>query len=107
MDGARKRANEGLFATVQGDMTHKTQGDDLYYAKTSAGKKQKHKRKRSAGYQAPTSVSNKRAGLSEQVVDREEKAPLDDSQEEMDIYGNPKHRFYNEELEVKTKAIQD
>ena len=35
--------------------------------------------------------------------------PLDDSQEELElgIDGKPKHRFYNEELEQKTKAIQD
>ena len=35
--------------------------------------------------------------------------PLDDSkeEEELGIDGKPKHRFYNEELELKTKAIQD
>ena len=27
--------------------------------------------------------------------------------EELGIDGKPKHRFYNEELELKTKAIQD
>ena len=38
------------------------------------------------------------------------KKPIDDSDEdyvEYGIDGKPKHRFYNEELEVKTKAIQD
>jgi len=28
-----------------------------------------------------------------------------DEMEELGIDGKPKHRFYNEELEVKTKAI--
>lgn len=38
----------------------------------------------------------------------EDKAPLEDSYvEDVDIYGNPKHRFYNEQLEVKTKALRD
>lgn len=37
------------------------------------------------------------------------KMPLDDSDDSIEygIDGKPKHRFYNEELEVKTKAIQD
>ena len=34
------------------------------------------------------------------------KAPLEDSdEEELGIDGKPRHLFYNEELEVKTKAI--
>lgn len=38
----------------------------------------------------------------------EEKPPLEDSfVEDLDIYGNPKHRYYNEEHEVKTKALRD
>lgn len=37
------------------------------------------------------------------------KKPLDDSDDSIEygIDGLPKHRFYNEELEIKTKAIQD
>ena len=36
------------------------------------------------------------------------KTPLEDSfVEDVDIYGNPKHKFYNEELEIKTKALRD
>lgn len=38
----------------------------------------------------------------------EDKAPLEDSfVEDLDIYGNPKHRFYNDQLERKTKALRD
>ena len=35
------------------------------------------------------------------------KKPLDDSDDSIEygIDGLPKHRFYNEELEIKTKAI--
>ncbi len=35
------------------------------------------------------------------------KKPLDDSDDSVEygIDGQPKHRFYNEELEIKTKAI--
>lgn len=65
LDGARQRANEGLFATVQGDSPNKNQPDDLYYTKQTVGKRQKHKRKRSAGYLAPTTTSNKKAGVAD------------------------------------------
>ena len=38
----------------------------------------------------------------------QDKAPLEDSfEEDLDIYGNQKHRFYNEELELKTKALRE
>ena len=37
-----------------------------------------------------------------------EKPSLEDSfVEDLDIYGNPKHRFYNEKLEKKTKVLRD
>ena len=40
--------------------------------------------------------------------DAGKKTPDEDSDfEELGIDGKPKHRFYNEELELKTKAIQD
>ena len=48
--------------------------------------------------------------MADGVVDEygQQKAPLPESdEEELGIDGKPKHRFYNEELERKTKEIQD
>ena len=39
----------------------------------------------------------------ERKADKDEDSEI----EELGVDGKPKHRFYNEELELKTKAIQD
>jgi len=66
-------------------------------------------RKRSAGYLASTSASRSKGALNDEMdrkVTKDEKKPLPDSdEEELGLDGKPKHRFYNEELEIKTKAI--
>lgn len=66
----RSRTNEGLYGSAPGGgggenaTSRKNQADDLYYTRqTTNGKKVKHSRKRSAGYQAPTTSSNKKAGV--------------------------------------------
>ena len=69
---------------------------------------------------ASTKASNRRSSnvddemerkaMADGVVDEygQQKAPLPESdEEELGIDGKPKHRFYNEELERKTKEIQD
>ena len=116
----RTEANEGMYATIQGSNPRGKGTNDLnelYYGQrpTTAGAKNgSHKRKRSAGYLGATQSSNKKTttALAQEEMERkaakDAKQPLDDSDiEELGIDGKPKHRFYNEELEIKTKAIQD
>ena len=51
------------------------------------------------------SLKKSKTKVKKKVEKEEAPKPLDDTGEELGIDGNPKHRFYNEELEVKTKAI--
>ena len=60
---------------------------------------------------APTKASMKKSTDVQDEMELkagQDKAPLEDSfVEDLDIYGNQKHRFYNEELELKTKALRE
>lgn len=57
---------------------------------------------------APTKASMIKANAEMEEKAEEDKPPLEDSfVEDLDIYGNPKHRFYNDKLERKTKALRD
>ena len=60
---------------------------------------------------APTKASMKKSTDVQDEMELkagQDKAPLEDSfEEDLDIYGNQKHRFYNEELELKTKALRE
>ena len=52
---------------------------------------------------APTRASMIKANVEMEEKAGEDKPPLEDSfVEDLDIYGNPKHRFYNDELERNT-----
>lgn len=59
---------------------------------------------------APTKASMKKSTVQDEMELKagQDKAPLEDSfVEDLDIYGNQKHRFYNEELELKTRALRE
>ena len=77
-----------------------TGGDELFYIKGKKGKK--GKRTNSAGYLA-ANIEGAVNDEMERKADKDE----DSDYEELGLDGKPKHRFYNEELEQKTKAIQD
>ena len=101
--------NQQMYSTVQ--QNRRKELNDLYFSGKKG--KGKHSRKRSAGYMGGTHSSNKRSMGGTMTDEMELKAfhdgakePLPDSdEEELGIDGKPKHRFYNEELELKTKAI--
>ena len=79
--------------------------NDLYYGNNNVGE----------GRRAGTAASsgqrfNSRTKNLTRDIENERKAVEEidlNNPQELDIYGRPKHQFYNEELEIKTKAIQD
>ena len=60
---------------------------------------------------ASTKASTKKSKDMEHEMElkaEQDKAPLEDSFDyDLDIYGNQKHRFYNETLELKTRALRE
>ena len=61
-------------------------------------------------YMNATKASTKKSIAATEMEEKadHDKDPLEDSfVPDLDIFGNEKHRFYNEEHEIKTKALRD